>query len=239
MCYAFRMEEVILIVDNDPQLTSLLKGYLKDAGYRTDEAQDGLEALKKLQEHLYQLVILDVMMPRLDGWGVLRALRGEVRWKNLPVILLTARVDETDKVVGLELGADDYITKPFHPRELVARVGAVLRRCLRVPEPPAVTAVWQRGALTVDRKARDVRVAGKEVALTKTEYSLLETFLDHPGHTLTREELLDRALGYSWEGLGRTLDTHIRNLRNKLEDREGQLLETVHGVGYRLRKEST
>ncbi|HOX48218.1 MAG TPA: response regulator transcription factor [Spirochaetia bacterium] len=229
------MPQRILVVDDDPSLVKILRGYLEQAGFLVLEAGDGEAALALVRRERPDLLVLDLMLPRLGGFELTRILRSTPGLESLPVVMLTARLDEADKILGLELGADDYVTKPFNPRELVARVRAVLRRAggaQAEPEPALLTV----GPLELDLKRRSLRVAGRPVELTKTEFSILETLMANPGFTLGREELLEKALGYSYEGMGRTLDSHVRNLRRKIEaDPESpRLIETMYGVGYRL-----
>ena len=232
------MEQLILVVDDDPAIIRIIRGYLEQSAYQVAEAADGLSALQQMRRTRPALVILDLMLPKADGFEVTRQMRMDLALAAIPVIMLTARLDDGDKVLGLELGADDYVTKPFNPRELVARVKAVLRRLSPVmaghaPESRVLTC----GRLSLDQDRRSFQLDGKEITLTKTEYSLMESLMSNPGYTLTRDELLEKSLGYSWEGMGRTLDTHIRNIRRKVEDDPDQpvYIETVHGVGYRIK----
>ena len=225
------MKATILIVDDHQSVRVLVADYLGEQGYRVLTASDGDEGLIIARRTKPDLVLLDVMMPKLDGFGFLQAYRRDC---TAPVILLTARIEETDKVVGLELGADDYITKPFNPREVVARVRAVLRRA----SGPAVPATrLQHGDLSLDLSAHRATVAGTEIDLTPTEFDLLALLLRNPGHAFTRTELVEQGLGYAHAGLDRTIDSHIKNLRKKIERDPSAppLIETVYGVGYRLR----
>jgi two-component system alkaline phosphatase synthesis response regulator PhoP len=177
--------------------------------------------------------MLDLMMPKRDGWDVTRTVRRAPELSATPIIMLTARVDDQDKIVGLELGADDYVTKPFNPREVVARVRAVLRRA---GGDSLSARVLRAGALTIDLDAHRVDVAGEAIHLTPTEFALLRALAEQPGHALTRMELIEQSLGYRYEGMERSVDTHIKNLRRKLDEAGagGALIETVFGVGYRL-----
>ena len=222
------MPKTILIVDDHISVRTLVKDYLTAQGYRVVSAADGQEALTVARVERPDLILLDVMMPNLDGFEFMRVFR---RDQSAPVILLTARVAETDKVVGLELGADDYVTKPFGMQELVARIRAVLRRV--APERPA--AALRVGDLALDRDSREVTVAGQPVVLTRSEFDLLAALLEAPGRVFTREQLLERLQGEVYEGVERTIDVHIRNLRRKLEPEPSQprYIETVFGVGYR------
>jgi two-component system alkaline phosphatase synthesis response regulator PhoP len=227
------MAQRILVVDDDREIVRLLRAYLEQDGYQVLVAYDGETALHILRRERPDLVVLDLMLPDRDGWDVTRIVRGDPGLAATPIIMLTARVEDQDKIVGLELGADDYVTKPFNPREVVARVRAVLRRAQGEPSPPRVIQV---GEVMMDLDAHQVEVRGQPVKLTPTEFSLLQALAEHPGHTLTRLELIEQGLGYSYEGLGRTVDSHIKNLRRKLAGvgAEADLVETVFGVGYRL-----
>jgi two-component system alkaline phosphatase synthesis response regulator PhoP len=231
------MTQRILVVDDDRQLIRLVESYLRQAGYDVSAAYDGETALRLIHTERPDLVILDLMLPDRDGWEITRSVRGDPRLAALPIIMLTARVEDTDKILGLELGADDYITKPFNTREVLARVRTVLRRTNGVlPARPVLRA----GDVALDPDRHEVTRAGEAVELTPTEFALLQAFLEHPGHVYTRMELIERALGYAYEGLERTVDSHIKNLRHKLEldPNRPELIETVFGVGYRLRADA-
>lgn len=226
------MAQHILIVDDDRQIARLVAAYLEQAGFRTLTAYDGATALRLLQSERPDLVVLDLMLPDADGADITRALRGDAKFAALPIIMLTARVEDADRIVGLELGADDYITKPFNPREVVARVRAVLRRAGGIVAPPTILAA---GELRLDLDRHEAQVAGEALNLTPTEFDLLHLFMQQPGHAFTRQELIDHGLGYQYEGLERTIDSHIKNLRRKVESvTAGLKIETVYGVGYRL-----
>ena len=227
------MEHRILVVDDDPQVVRLLRASLEQAGYQVFFAYDGETALHLLRRERPDLVVLDLMLPDRDGWDVTRVMRSDATLADTPIIMLTARVEHQDRIVGLELGADDYVTKPFHPGELMARIRAVLRRSQR---EPAASGIIQAGELLVDVDAHRVEVRGQTVPLTPTEFGLLQALAEHPGHALTRLEMIEQGLGYSYEGIERTVDSHIRNLRRKLADAgaSADLVETVFGVGYRL-----
>jgi DNA-binding response OmpR family regulator len=223
--------ETILIVDDEPKIVKTVRAYLESAGFRAVSAGDGQVALTVFRHEKPALVILDLGLPGLDGLDVARSLRKE---SNVPLIMLTARVDETDRLIGLELGADDYVTKPFSPRELVARVRAVLRRAggeREAAAPPIVA-----GDVVIDPERRQVTVAGRPVELTPTEFDLLVALARYPGRVFTRLELLDRVQGYAFEGYERTVDAHVKNLRHKIEPdpRQPRYLLTVFGVGYRF-----
>jgi DNA-binding response OmpR family regulator len=222
-----------MVVDDEKRLVSLVESYLAQEGYRVVSANNGKEALPVASREKPDLIILDLMMPELDGYGFMREHRKE---QNTPIILLTARVDDDERVIGLELGADDYITKPFRPRELVARVRAVLRRAGKT-EPKAKT--LRVADVTLDRDTRVVTVAGRSVDLTPSEFDLLAALMTSPGRVFSRLDLLDVIQGVRYEGYERTIDTHIKNLRAKIEadPRSPHYIETVYGIGYRLRRE--
>lgn len=236
VCYYHSMTQRILVVDDDRSIVNVLRGYLEHAGYQVLTAYDGDAAMSLLHRERPDLALLDLMMPGRDGWEIIRLVRADRELAALPIILLTARVEDTDKILGLELGADDYITKPFNAREVTARVNALLRRRKLDQSPHAAPRVLVIGALRLDLDQHTLEVNGQPVELTRTEFKLLEALLENPGYTLTRDDLLERAMGYAYEGLGRTLDTHIRNLRRKIEpDPENpRYIQTVYGVGYRL-----
>ena len=227
------MVQRILVVDDDREIVRLVRAYLEKSGYEVLVAFDGETALHMLRRERPDLVLLDLMMPGRDGWDVTRVVRGDEGLAAMPIIMLTARVEDQEKIVGLELGADDYVTKPFNPAEVVARVRAVLRRAQGEPTAPRVL---QAGAVTVDLDRHQADVRGQAVHLTPTEFSLLQALAEQPGHALTRQELIEKALGYSYEGMERTVDSHIKNLRRRLDEAGGaaSLVETVFGVGYRL-----
>jgi two-component system, OmpR family, alkaline phosphatase synthesis response regulator PhoP len=220
-------------VDDDKNIVRLLRTYLEQSGYEAFVAYDGESALHIIRRERPDLVLLDLMLPDRDGWDLTRVVRKDPNLQDLPVIMLTARADDQDKIVGLELGADDYVTKPFNPREVVARVRAVLRRAQG--EAPAVR-VLRSGPLTMDLDAHQVLVQGRPLHLTRTEFKLLQVLVENPGRTFTRLELIEKALGYGYEGLERSVDSHVKNLRRKLDEANAGngLIETVFGVGYRL-----
>jgi two-component system alkaline phosphatase synthesis response regulator PhoP len=228
----------ILVVDDDKQIVRLVKTYLEDAGYRVLTALDGEDALRITQRERPDLIVLDIQLPRRDGWEVTRRLRGDERLATTPILMLTARVEDTDKIVGLELGADDYLTKPFNPREVVARVRAILRRT-QVQAAPVQ--ILESGTLRLDVAQHRLTREGKSVELTPTEFALLKAFMENPQHAFTRAELIERAMGYAYEGLDRTLDSHIKNLRKKIEPEPSspRYIETVFGVGYRFNTGAT
>jgi two-component system alkaline phosphatase synthesis response regulator PhoP len=228
------MSKRILVVDDDREIVRLLRAYLEQNGFEVLTAYDGERALHALRAARPDLVVLDLMLPDRDGWDVTRIVRGDPVIANTPILMLTARVEDHDKIAGLELGADDYVTKPFNPREVVARVRALLRRTQGEPAPPRIL---QAGSVTIDLDAHLVQVAGRPVPLTPSEFGLLQTLAEQPGHALTRSQLIEKGLGYNYEGLERTVDSHIKNLRRKLDEvgAAPDLIETVFGVGYRLR----
>lgn len=230
------MAQRILVVDDDKEIVRLVRAYLEQSGYQVLVAYDGEAALHILRRERPNLLVLDLMLPDRDGWDVTRVVRSDAALAATPIIMLTARVEDQDKIIGLELGADDYVTKPFNPRELVARVRAVLRRAQGEASPARVLQV---GELTIDLDAHQVQVQDRAVHLTPTEFGLLQALAEQPGHALTRLELIERGLGYSYEGLERTVDSHIKNLRRKLEGAgaAADCIETVFGIGYRLRDE--
>jgi DNA-binding response OmpR family regulator len=220
----------ILVVEDDSTVCETLQLYLEHAGYRVSIAGDGASAVVRAAAPDIAAVVLDWMLPAMSGYDACRAIRAR---SAVPILMLTARTTEDDRVRGLEGGADDYVAKPFSPREVVARVGALVRRAgTPSAAPPAPTIA---GALEVDHFKREVRVAGTPIALTATELKLIEALARAPGRTFTREELVARAFGPDYDGLDRTVDTHVTNLRRKLERSGGRhVLLTVHGVGYRL-----
>ena len=224
----------VLVVDDDRSITRVVRGYLEQAGYGVLTAHDGATALRLLRAEQPDLLVLDLMLPDRDGWEITRLIRADAALAATPIIMLTARVEDTDKIVGLELGADDYITKPFNAREVVARVRALLRRSQF--GQGTMPAILVSGGLRLDLEQRVLTVDGAPVDLTRTEFKLLQLLMANPGHTLARDELLEKVLGYAYEGMGRTLDTHIRNLRKKIEPDPDQpaYIQTVYGVGYRL-----
>jgi two-component system alkaline phosphatase synthesis response regulator PhoP len=233
------MSERILVVDDDPQIVRLLRAYLEQDGFRVLVAYAGSEAMRLLRSERPDLVLLDLMLPERDGWDITRIVRNDPVLAQTPIIMLTARVEDEDKIVGLDLGADDYVAKPFNPREVLARVRAVLRRAQGEVAPPRIV---ETGPLRIDLDRHQVQVDGQPVRLTPTELSLLQVLVRQPDRAMTRLELIERGLGYSYEGLERTVDSHIKNLRSKLDQVGGTglglaLIETVFGVGYRLRSQ--
>jgi two-component system alkaline phosphatase synthesis response regulator PhoP len=224
------MTKTVLVVDDEPNLVKLVRAYLEQEGFRVATASNGREALFVARQEKPDLIVLDLMMPEMDGFEFIRLHRKE---RETPVILLTARVEDSDKVAGFELGADDYVTKPFSPRELAARVRAVLRRAAQAPPPPEILRV---GDIFVDRTSHIARAGEQVLDLTPSEFDLLAVLLEAPGRAFTRMELLERVQGIAYEGYERTIDVHVKNLRAKLEPdpRHPRYIETVYGVGYRF-----
>lgn len=227
------MAKRILVVDDEKRLVQVVRGYLEEAGYEVVTAYNGRDALFAARDYSPDLIILDLMMPELDGWAFIRQYRRE---KDTPIIVLTARVEDVDKVAGLELGADDYVTKPFSPRELVARVRARLRR---VGQDAAAAPLLRAGDLELDPDARLVRLSGSYLELTKMEFDVLLVLLSNPGRAFNRLELLERTQGFAYDGYERTIDVHIKNLRKKIEPdpTHPHYILTAFGVGYRFNPE--
>jgi DNA-binding response OmpR family regulator len=226
------MPQTILIVDDEKRLVSLVESYLTQEGYRVATAYNGKEALAVAKKEHPDLIILDIMMPEMNGYDFMRVHRAE---QDTPIIMLTAKVEDDDKVIGLELGADDYVVKPFKPRELMARVRNVLRRAGKT-EPTGKT--LKVADIVLDRDSREVLVGERSIDLTPSEFDLLAALMTTPGRVYSRLDLLDVIQGVRYEGYERTIDTHIKNLRAKVEDdpRKPNHIETVYGVGYRLIK---
>lgn len=224
----------ILVVDDEPKIIQLTQDYLENAGFSVISAGDGERALAVIRDEQPDLVVLDLGLPGMDGLDVCRSIR---KTSNLPIIMLTARDEETDKLVGLELGADDYITKPFSPKELVARVRSVLRRSELVQEGREVIRV---GDVTLDLPRMQVTVSGEEIELTATEFQLLQALASQPGRIFTRSQLLNAVHGVAIESYERAIDAHIKNIRRKLEPfpHEPRYIQTVYGVGYRFSDEA-
>ncbi|MEM7538497.1 MAG: response regulator transcription factor [Chloroflexota bacterium] len=227
------MTQTILVVDDERKLRDMIRVYLEQEGYRVVEASNGREAIYVARYEKPNLILLDLMMPEMGGYEFIRTYSKE---SETPIIVLTAKVDEGDKVLGLELGADDYITKPFGVRELIARVRAVLRRLNKTGGQPDILRV---GDIMMDRTARVVKVSEKTVELTPSEFELLAALMASPGRAYSRLDLLERMSGDAYEGYERTIDVHIRNLRTKIEPDSAKpiYIETVYGMGYRFRGE--
>jgi two-component system alkaline phosphatase synthesis response regulator PhoP len=225
---------VILVIDDEKDLIELVSYNLEKEGYQVLGARDGESGLKRATEETPDLVVVDLMLPGIDGLEVCRLLRSGTRTARIPLIMLTAKSAESDRIVGLELGADDYVTKPFSPRELAARVKAVLRRVSAQQEPFEII---RRGDLVIDVVRHEVSCGEKEVSLTATEFRLLHFFASHPGRLFSRNEIIDSALGRDIAVIDRTVDVHITALRKKLGEC-GDLIETVRGFGYKFREEA-
>jgi two-component system alkaline phosphatase synthesis response regulator PhoP len=225
------MAKTILVVDDEERLVSLLKAYLSNEGFRIITAKNGREALFVARAEKPDLILLDLMMPEMDGYEFIRLHRKE---RETPIIVLTAKIDEGEKVTGLEMGADDYVTKPFSPRELTARVRAVLRRAGQ--EMPKAE-VLHAGEITLDRTNHVVKVSERNIDLTRSEFDLLAALMSSPGRTYSRLDLLDYLQGSAYEGYERTIDAHIKNVRAKIKDdpRQPRYIETVYGIGYRFK----
>jgi DNA-binding response OmpR family regulator len=219
------MPKKILVIDDEPKIVEICKDYLRAAGYDVVTAGDGTQGLEQARQQKPDLIVLDLMLPGMDGLDVCRSLRRE---GNIPIIMLTARIEETDRLIGLELGADDYITKPFSPRELVARVRTVLRRA----SGDSSTDMIRVGEITLDRTRYQVALPDRSITLTPTEFELLATMMSQPGRIFTRAQLLNAVRGVAFDSYERAIDSHIRNLRRKLEP--GEYIITVHGVGYKF-----
>ncbi|MCC7448499.1 MAG: response regulator transcription factor [Anaerolineae bacterium] len=231
------MAQRILVVDDDKQIVRLVRSYLENAGMTVFTAYDGDEAMKTIRHERPDLIVLDLMLPKRDGWEITRQLRGDVHLATIPILMLTARVEDMDRIQGLELGADDYLTKPFNPLEVVARVKAILRRVGGKLTPSHILEI---GKLRVDADNLTASLNGQALDVTPTEMAILLTLMKNPNHTFTRAELIEKALGYTYEGMERTLDSHIKNLRKKIEldPSEPRYIETVFGLGYRLREDA-
>lgn len=227
------MADKILIIDDEPHIVELIQYNLEGAGYTTFQAYNGNDGLVLAREELPDLVVLDLMLPGIDGLEVCKRLRSDEKLKSIPIIMLTAKSEEIDKILGLELGADDYITKPFSVRELTARVKALLRRTNINETMQNATSF---GDVSVDYFKHEVKKNGQKVDLTLKEFELLEILIRNNGKVLTRDLLLDKIWGYEYVGETRTVDVHIRHLRKKLEadDKNPRYIETVRGIGYRF-----
>lgn len=224
------MNELILVVDDEPKIARLARDYLEQNGFRVLPVTDGVTALAAARQEKPDLIVLDLNLPGMDGLDVCRALR---RQSNVPIIMLTARVEETDRLIGLELGADDYIVKPFSPRELVARVRAVLRRTQGDVQTPGLI---HSGELEIDLNGHRATLRGEVLHLTRIEFSLLATLAQHPGQTFSRAQLIDRLHGVAEGGFDRSIDAHIKNLRRKIESdpADPRYVLTVYGIGYQF-----
>jgi len=229
------MAKTILVVDDKANVRTLVREYLTEQGFRVITAENGQNALYNARQEKPDLILLDIMMPEMDGFEFIRTYRRE---SDTPIILLTAKLEESDKVVGLELGADDYLTKPFGMRELVARIHTVMRRSGQIPHP---NSRLQAGGIVLDRETHSVMVSGRPVHLTPSEFDLLALLMNAPGRVFSRLDLLEDLQGTSFEGVARTIDVHVRNLRTKIEvdPANPRYIETVFGIGYRFVDPST
>jgi two-component system alkaline phosphatase synthesis response regulator PhoP len=221
--------ELILVIDDEPNIIDLVRLYLERDGFRVEGVGDGLAALESVERLRPALMILDIMLPNLDGLEICKKLRAQ--GNSIPILMLTARDDDIDKILGLELGADDYLTKPFNPRELVARVKAILRR--KEQKTQFLTSALHIGDLVIDPASREVTVSGQLVDMRAQEFDLLYTLVEHKGLVLTRKQLLEQAWGYEYIGQSRTVDVHIGHLRRKLSNSNLSII-TATGVGYKL-----
>jgi DNA-binding response OmpR family regulator len=226
---------LILVVDDDPKIVRLVRSYLEQADFAVETAADGESTLHQIRALHPDLVVLDLMLPGRDGLDVTRTVRGIPELAHTPILMLTARVDDIDRILGLEMGADDYVTKPFNPREVVARIKAILRRSRPLAEEGAAE-VLHVGSLILDVQSHRISKEGAPIELTPSEFDILQLFMQHPGQAFSRTQIIEQGLGYEYAGLERTVDSHIKNLRRKLEEdpKEPRLIETVFGVGYRL-----
>ncbi len=231
-------KKIILTIDDEPHILELLEYNLAKAGYKVLRAETGEKGLEVLRSVQVDLVLLDCMLPGMDGMEVLREIRADLQLSLLPVMMLTAKGDEIDKVLGLELGADDYLSKPFSLRELEARVKALLRRSALTHRGTQPKEQFQSGGLVVNHEAREVTLQGTPVILSRKEYELLHMLITHPNQVFTREQLLEQIWGYDYFGETRTVDVHIRSLRKKLEKNPEQpeYIRTVRGIGYKFVK---
>jgi two-component system alkaline phosphatase synthesis response regulator PhoP len=219
------MPRKILLVDDEPEIVEICRDYFKAAGYETVTANNGAQGVSLARREKPDLIVLDLMMPEMDGLDFCRAIRRE---SDVPIIMLTARVEEMDKLIGLEIGADDYITKPFSPRELVARARVVLRRVAGDSSAEMIRA----GSVSLDRAHYQIQIQDRAIQLTPTEFEIMATLMSQPGRIFSRAQLLQSAHGIAFESYERAIDSHIRNLRHKLEPDD--LIVTVHGVGYKF-----
>ncbi len=227
------VESKILVVDDEPKIVEAVKAYLENSNYKVYTAFDGEQALKKFDEVYPDLVVLDLMLPKISGEQICQTIRKKSR---VPIIMLTAKVQENDKINGFNIGADDYVTKPFSPRELVVRVGSLLRRCSDGISPLFNIMSWNNNDLVIDFTEMLVLKGGKNVKLTPNEFKLISTMVKYPKKSFTRDELIEIALGIDFDGFERTIDSHIKNLRSKIEDDSSnpRYILTVRGVGYKF-----
>ncbi|MCX8116408.1 MAG: response regulator transcription factor [Desulfobacterota bacterium] len=227
------MTKPILIIEDEKDIADLIEYHLTQSGFQVLQTQSGPSGLEQARRLRPALIVLDLMLPGMDGRDLCRALKSDPATRSIPIVMLTAKAEEVDRIVGFEIGADDYVTKPFSPRELVLRIKAILRR---KTEPGEAEKVIQVEDLLIDVERHVVSLKGKPIPLTSTEFKLLLELASHRGRVKTRQYLLDRVWGYTYEGYARTVDTHIRRLREKLGP-AGDWIETIRGVGYRFREE--
>ncbi|QJW47818.1 response regulator transcription factor [bacterium BFN5] len=219
----------VLIVEDDKKLAALIQTYFQKEGFATLVVYDGLNGVRLADERRPDILVLDLMLPGLDGWEVCRRIRKK---SDVPIIMLTARDDETDRLIGLEIGADDYVTKPFSPREVVARAKVILRRTHKQP----LSQITRIGNLLIDTGSHEVRKGDEKIELTPTEFKILELFTANSGRVLSRLQIVEKIQDYAFEGYDRTIDAHVKNLRRKIEDnpKEPRLIQTVYGLGYKF-----
>ncbi len=229
------MTKTILIIEDEKDILNLIEWHLRAEEYDVVKADDGIKGLELAIKNLPDLIILDLMLPGMDGLQVCKALNKNPKTETIPIVMLTAKGEEVDRIVGLELGADDYMVKPFSPRELTLRVRAILKRLEQKQEIPDETKLKYRD-LAIDLESYRVWIQEKEISLTVTEFKLLLELLQNKGRVLTRDQLLDRVWGYQFDGYARTVDTHVRRLRQKLGDEYADAIETVRGIGYRFKE---
>jgi len=226
---------LILIVDDDESIARVIGSYLRQSGYEVVAVHDSTSALETIQRRTIDLMILDIMLPDGDGWRIVDKVRRDSKLSHLPIMILSAKIEDADKIYGLQLGADDYVAKPFNPQLVVAKVQRMLQRFY----PNRISNVLRIGELEVNTDNRECRLAGDVIPLTPTEFAILKTMMENSGYVFSRAELISRSLGYQYESLERTVDSHIRNLRSKLEADadKPRYIQTVYGVGYSLREE--
>lgn len=223
----------VLVVDDDDKIAKVLAAYLEKDGYSVEMAHDGWTAVDKANIIRPDIILLDIMLPGLDGLGVCREIR---KVSEVPIIMLTARDSETDRIIGLEIGADDYVVKPFSPREVMARIRAIMRRANSSNANAAKNSGLNCGEISLDQNSRTILIKGAPVELTPTEFKLMELFIMSPNHVFSRLQLIEKIQGYAFDGYERTVDSHIKNLRKKIGDSPGEprYIKTVYGVGYKL-----
>jgi two-component system phosphate regulon response regulator PhoB len=226
--------ETVLIIEDEEDIAELIAHHVREAGFNAVVAHNGIQAFKIIEGNLPDLIVLDLMLPDMDGTEICRILKRKNKTQNIPVIMVTAKGEEVDRIVGLELGADDYIVKPFSTRELVLRVKNVLRRLKGPAEDKKMLA---HGAVVLDSDAHKVTIDGQLVELTLTEFKLLQELLQNKGRVRSRETLLNNVWGYTFEGYERTVDTHVQRLRRKMEN-HGKIIETIRGIGYMIKEET-